>query len=55
VPVAEPTRTSMLQLLIDQGRVRPAVRPGSRPRMRAGDGSDRLAEALADLRDQERW
>jgi hypothetical protein len=37
------------------GKVRRAARPGYRPRMRAGDGSDRLGEALAALREEESW
>lgn len=55
VPVAERTETPMLRQLIDEGRASPATRPGYRPPMRAGDGSDRLSAALADQRDQERW
>ncbi|MGZ0151403.1 hypothetical protein ACXJJ3_30415 [Kribbella sp. WER1] len=49
-------RTSeVLDRLAAEGRVRPAVRPGFRPRMRAGDGTDRLGDSLAALRDEERW
>lgn len=44
-----------LDRLIKAGRVRLAVRPGYRPRMRAADGTDRLADALAAQRDDERW
>ena len=55
VPAAEPTRTSVLRKLIDEGLVRPAVRPGFRPRMRAAGAGDRLSEALEDLRREERW
>ncbi|HEY1616959.1 MAG TPA: arylamine N-acetyltransferase [Streptosporangiaceae bacterium] len=32
-----------------------AQRPGYRPQMHPGDGTDRLSEALAELRDAERW
>jgi prevent-host-death family protein len=55
VPVGEREPAPVLDRLIEAGRVRPAMRPGYRPRMRAGDGTDRLGDALADLRDQERW
>ena len=44
-----------LRKLVEEGRARLAVRPGYRPRMRAGDGTDRLGDALAALRDEERW
>jgi prevent-host-death family protein len=55
VPVEERAATPVLDRLTAEGRVRPAARPGYRPRMRAGDGSDRLSDALAALRDEERW
>src|SRR3954462_8820917 len=55
VPVEERAATPVLDRLTEQGRVRTAVRPGFRPRMRAGDGSDRLSDALAALRDEESW
>lgn len=54
VPVAERTPTPVLQRLIDTGRVKPATRPGVRPRMHTGDGTDRLGDALADQRADER-
>jgi prevent-host-death family protein len=53
VPVGEREPTPVLDRLIEAGRVRLAVRPGHRPRMRAGDGTDRLGDALAELRDEE--
>ncbi|WP_026311127.1 type II toxin-antitoxin system Phd/YefM family antitoxin [Parafrankia elaeagni] len=55
VPVEGREPTPALDRLVDAGRARLAVRPGFRPRMRAGDGSDRLGEALRALRDEERW
>jgi len=55
VPVAERTPTPVLQTLLDAGRVTPATRHGVRPRMHAGDGTDRLGDALADQRADERW
>jgi prevent-host-death family protein len=55
VPVEEREPTPALDRLVEAGRVRLAVRPGYRPRMRAGDGVDRLGDALRTLRDEERW
>jgi prevent-host-death family protein len=55
VPVEEREPTPVLDRLAAEGKVRAAVRPGYRPRMRAGDGSDRLSDALAALRDEEPW
>jgi prevent-host-death family protein len=55
VPVAEREATPVLDRLATEGRVRRAVRPGYRPRMRPGDGSDRLGDALAALREEEAW
>lgn len=55
VPVEERDPTPVLDRLVAEGRVRPAVRRGYRPRMRAGDGTDRLGDSLAALRDEERW
>lgn len=55
VPVEERTATPMLEQLAEAGRILPATRPGFRPPMRAGDGTDRLGDALISLRDQERW
>jgi prevent-host-death family protein len=55
VPVADRAPTPALTRLIESGRARLAVRPGYRPRMRAGDGTDRLGDALAALRGEERW
>ncbi|MFE7127392.1 type II toxin-antitoxin system Phd/YefM family antitoxin [Streptomyces sp. NPDC057617] len=55
VPVEEREATPVLDRLAAEGKVRAAVRPGYRPRMRAGDGTDRLGDALAALRDEEPW
>ncbi|MFE2600608.1 type II toxin-antitoxin system Phd/YefM family antitoxin [Streptomyces sp. NPDC001840] len=55
VPVEEREATPVLDRLAAEGKVRAAVRPGYRPRMRAGDGTDRLGDALAALRDEESW
>ena len=55
VPVGERQPTPVLARLVESGRATLARRPGYRPRMRAGDGTDRLSETLAALRDEERW
>ena len=55
VPVGEREPTPILARLVASGRATLARRPGYRPRMRTGDGTDRLSEALAALRDEETW
>ena len=55
VPVEQREPTPVLDRLVEAGRVRLAKRPGFRPRMRPGDGTDRLGDALAALREEERW
>lgn len=55
VPVEERAATPVLDRLAAEGKVRRAVRPGYRPRMRGGDGSERLGDALAALREEEPW
>jgi prevent-host-death family protein len=55
VPVGDREPTPVLARLAESGRATLAQRPGYRPRMRAGDEADRLSEALAELRDEERW
>jgi antitoxin (DNA-binding transcriptional repressor) of toxin-antitoxin stability system len=55
VPVAAREPAPILDRLAAEGRLRLAVRPGYRPRMRPGDGADRLSEGLADLREEEPW
>lgn len=55
VPVDERTPAPVLQQMIEAGRAQRATRPGFRPRMHPGDGTDRLSDALAALRGAERW
>jgi len=55
VPVEEREPAPVLDRLAAAGRLRPAVRPGYRPRMLPGTGTNELGEALAALRDEERW
>ncbi len=55
VPVGDRQPPPVLAQLAASGRATLAQRPGYRPRMRPGDGSDRLSDALAALRDEERW
>lgn len=55
VPVGDGEPTRILARLVEEGRAALAQRVGYRPRMRPGDGTDRLSETLAELRDEERW
>ncbi len=55
VPVIEPAPGPVLARLIEAGRVRRATRPGFRPAMHPGVGTDRLGGALAALRDEQAW
>ena len=55
VPGGDRQPTPVLARLVQSGRATLARRPGYRPRMRPGDGSDGLSEALAELRGEERW
>jgi prevent-host-death family protein len=55
VPVEERQPAPVLERLVSSGRATLAQRPGYRPRMRPGHGSDRLSEALGALRDEEPW
>lgn len=55
VPVQDRAPAPVLTRLAEAGRLRRATRPGYRPRMRPGDGGDQLTDALAELRDEERW
>jgi len=55
VPVGERQPAPVLACLVEAGRATLAQRPGYRPRMRPGDGTDRLSDALATLRDEEPW
>lgn len=55
VPVGERAPTPILARLVASGRASLAQRPGYRPRMRPGDGTDMLSDTLAALRNEERW
>jgi prevent-host-death family protein len=55
IPVEEREPAPVLDRLAAAGRLRPAVRPGYRPRMLPATGTNQLSEALAALRDEERW
>jgi prevent-host-death family protein len=55
VPVGDREPAPVLARLVASGRATLARRPGYRPRMRPGDGSDRLSDALAAMRDEEPW
>jgi prevent-host-death family protein len=55
VPVVERGPVLVLDRLAESGRVTLARRPGYRPRMRPADGTDSLSDAVAALRDEERW
>ncbi|MBP2321145.1 prevent-host-death family protein [Kibdelosporangium banguiense] len=55
VPVEDRTPTPIMRQLVDAGRARLATRPGYRPKMRPSDGTNRLGDALAELRDEESW
>jgi prevent-host-death family protein len=55
VPVGDHQPTPVLARLVEAGRATLARRPGYRPPMRPGDGTDRLSGELAALRDEERW
>jgi prevent-host-death family protein len=55
VPVGERQPTPTLARLVASGRATLARRPGYRPRLRPGDGADRLSETLATMRDEEGW
>lgn len=55
VPVAEAEPAPILASLAASGRASLASRRGYRPRMRPHDGTNTLSDALAALRDEERW
>ena len=55
VPAGEREPTPILARLAASGRATLARRPGYRPRMRKGDGTDSLSQALAAQRDEEDW
>ena len=55
VPVGDREAAPVLARLVASGRASLARRPGYRPRMRPGDGANRLSDALWAMRDEERW
>jgi prevent-host-death family protein len=55
VPVAERAPAPVLERLVESGRATLARRPGFRPRMRPSDGTNRLSDTVAAMRDEERW
>ena len=55
VPVGEREPTPILARLAASGRATLARRPGYRPRMRPGDGTDRLSKTVSAMRDEEHW
>jgi prevent-host-death family protein len=54
VPVMERAPAPVLERLAESGRATLARRPGYRPGMRPADGTDRLSDAVAAMRDEER-
>jgi prevent-host-death family protein len=55
VPVEERAPTPILARLVASGRASLARRPGYRPRMRSGDGTDTLTDTLTAARAEETW
>jgi prevent-host-death family protein len=55
VPVEHRTPTPVLARLVASGRASLARRPGYRPRLRPGDGTDTLSGTVAAMRADERW
>jgi prevent-host-death family protein len=55
VPVEQRAPTPILARLVASGRASLARRPGYRPRMRPGDGTDTLSATVAAMRAEERW
>ena|SRR2546430_17620684 len=55
VPVEDRTPAPIMEQLLESGRARLAVRPGFRPPMRPSDGTNRLTDTLAAMRDEEPW
>ena len=55
VPAGGRQPTPILARLASSGRATLAERPGYRPGMHPGDGTDRLSDALTELRNEERW
>ena len=55
VPAGDRTPTPVMARLVASGRATLARRPGYRPRMHPGDGTDKLSNALAEMRNEEGW
>ena len=55
VPVEDRAPTPIMTQLVESGRARLAMRPGFRPAMRPSDGTNKLTETLAAMRDEEPW
>jgi prevent-host-death family protein len=55
VPAGERAPTPILERLVASGRATLARRPGYRPRMHPADGTDKLSDTLAAMRDEEGW
>jgi len=55
VPVGGREPAPVVARLVASGRAVLAKRPGYRPPMRRGDGTDLLSRSLAEMRDEERW
>jgi prevent-host-death family protein len=55
VPIGEGSAPGVLTRLAAEGRVRLATRPGYRPAMHSGDGTNLLADTLDSMRGEERW
>lgn len=55
VPVGDREPVPVLERLAAEGRLRRALRPGYLPPMLEGDGTDRLSETIAEMRDEQRW
>jgi prevent-host-death family protein len=54
VPAGDREPTPILRQLVESGRAVLAQRPGYRPPVRPGNGTDVLSQALAEMRDEER-
>ncbi len=55
VPVQPREPLPVLARLEEAGALRKATRPGYRPPLSRGDGTNLLSEGLRELRDEERW
>ena len=55
VPAGDNQPTGILARLVESGGATLAGRPGFRPPMLPGNGTNSLSDALAAMRDEERW